>query len=242
MNNLTRVGGLAVVSVLLLTGCVRVQMDVTLNEDDTASGTYVLAVQEGVGESIGAASDADAVDELFGTVAGDLEGATATEYNQDGYVGTQVTFENQSFAELNLDSDDLKIVRDGDDYVVAGEVGGGETAELGDLPADAEMSLAITFPGPIAEANGVIEGNTVTWDLTDAPDKLYARGAASQGGFPLLAWLGIAFVLLVVLAGVVLLIIGSRRSSADAPQAESAVAIDEGNTDAPPTIDGPPLP
>lgn len=243
MKSFARLGLVALVSVIVLSGCVRMQMSLELNEDDTASGTYVFALQEGLGESLGAATDSEAVDELFGMASGEIDGATVTEYNEDGFVGTQIEFEDQTFAELNLDSEDLKIIRDGDDYVVAGAFQQSEAASMGELPADAEMTLAITFPGSIVEANGTVVGNTVTWDLADAPDALYARGGASaDGGFPLLGWLAIGFVLLVVLAGVVLLIMGTRRSSPEVPEAEASGAIDAGEASSPPTVEGPPLP
>ncbi|WP_061963139.1 LppM family (lipo)protein [Demequina aurantiaca] len=213
MKQTLRILVLSVVSVVALSGCMRMEMSLELSDHDTASGSYVMAIKEGTGEQLGATSDQEAADELFGDLGDGIEGASVTEYHEDGYVGTKATFEDQTFADLNLNSDDMRISREGDEYVVAGTYGSGEAANLGELPDDAVATLAITFPGKVAETNGTVEGNTVTWDLKQQSDDLYARGAASgDSGMSLWLWLAIGFVALVVVAGVVVLILGSRRS------------------------------
>ncbi|WP_062210568.1 LppM family (lipo)protein [Demequina oxidasica] len=231
MNQTLRVLVLSVVSVAALSGCMRMEMSLELSDHDTASGSYVMAIKEGAGEQLGATSDQEAADQLFGDLGEGIEGASVTEYNEDGYIGTKATFEDQSFAALNLDSDDMRISREGDEYVVAGTYGSNESADLGELPDDAVATLAITFPGKVVETNGTVEGNTVTWDLKQDSDDLYARGAASpDSGVPIWLWLAIGFVALVVIAGVVVLILGSRRSPGSAASAPTAAPLPQGQS------------
>ena len=61
------------------------------------------------------------------------------------------------------------------------DAGSGSTgAFTGDLSqlSDAQLSVAITFPGAVATTNGTLEGKTVTWNLSDGPATLEARGSA----------------------------------------------------------------
>ncbi|WP_284328022.1 LppM family (lipo)protein [Demequina litorisediminis] len=53
MRTAARSLAVALVSALVLSGCIRVDMNITLNEDDTVSGDMVMAVQEGAGEPAG---------------------------------------------------------------------------------------------------------------------------------------------------------------------------------------------
>ena len=127
---------------------------------------------------------------------------------------------------LALAGGDLSVVRDGDDYVLTGAAPDTRGSGLGDLSEDATMTLSVTFPGAVAEANGAVEGAVVTWDLTDAPATLEARGAASADtGVP--GWIVVSVGLAVgIAAGVILVLVTKRRArrpGAAKPQAtESA--------------------
>jgi len=57
MKNASRIALLSVVAALVLAGCVRVQFDVTVADDNTVDGSIVLAIQKGIGESLGLSDD-----------------------------------------------------------------------------------------------------------------------------------------------------------------------------------------
>ncbi|WP_144276270.1 hypothetical protein [Demequina sp. NBRC 110053] len=217
MKNAMRVAALSVVSAAVLAGCLKVDMSVTLHEDDTASGEFVMAVSKGLADVMGE-------EELAGALESEtIEGATQEPYEDEDFVGTRTTFEDLAIAELADET--LTVTREGDEFVVSGtptDLG----AELGevDIPADATATLAVTFPGEVTEHNGTLDGTTVTWDLITAPDELQARGAAVEGG-GIPVWI-IVLVLAVMGIGIgiaVVLVTSTRRK---APENEASLTAE----------------
>ncbi|WP_084079397.1 LppM family (lipo)protein [Demequina sp. NBRC 110057] len=233
---------LALVSALALTGCIRVEMNVTLNEDDTVSGDMLMAVESGSGELLGVTDD-ELIDQMFGDVDSSFPDGEVTDYAEDDYIGKQVSFDEQPFSALDFDSDELSITREDDEYVVEGALSVGEEAgDLSDLPSEASMTLSLTFPGEVTETNGELDdsGRTVTWDLIDGPETIEARGGATaDGSFPL--WIVLVVGLaLGVGAGIVLVVVTRRRAGAQEQPATEAGAADAGAEFAPePTLPTP---
>lgn len=186
MNRTLRAAALTIVTAFALAGCMKVEMNIALNEDDTANADFVFAVEEGLGAML-EMTDQEVADELFGDVASEFPDGRVEPYNQDGFIGSRVIANDQPLSDLNLEDENLSITRDGDDYVVSGVFEGiTDMGDMGELPATASMTLAVTFPGEVSEYNGELEGTTVTWNLLSPPDELQARGSASAGGdFPL---------------------------------------------------------
>ncbi|WP_144268086.1 hypothetical protein [Demequina sp. NBRC 110055] len=212
MTRATRTLILALVAALALAGCLRVDMDVTLNEDDTVSGTVLMAVQSGAGDLLGV-SDDELIDQMLGDVGGDLAQGDVSDYAEDGYVGKQVTFDHQPFSALDFDSDELSITREGDDYLVEGSLAASDDAgDLGELPSDATMTLSLTFPGDVTETNGELDssGHTVTWDLLRGPYSIEARGGArAEDDFPL--WIVLVIGLFAGVGAGIALVVATRR-------------------------------
>lgn len=234
----SRLGALVAVSAaFLLTGCLRVEMNVTLQEDDTADGDVVMAVAAGTGESLGA-TDEDIVEQLFGDVESDYPGAEVADYSEDEYVGKRVTFTGTPLSDMSFAGQNLTVTRDGDEYVVEGTYADPTGGDFDSLPETATMTLAVTFPGAISSSNGTVDGTTVTWDLTDAPATLEARGGASASSGPSM-WLIIVIGLGIgIAAGVALVAAGRRRApaSTEGSPSEHADADNVGGAgpDAPP--------
>ena len=215
--------------VLGLSGCVRIISDVTLHENNTASGEMIFAVQEGIGASMGMTDQAFA-DQLNADNGTDtMVNATVTPYKQDGYVGTKITFSDEPLASFK--GADGTITREGDTFVYKGKAP--DTSQTQGLPAGsgAIATMAITFPGAVTEHNGTLKGNTVTWDLLTQTDAPYATGSAIGGGssspVTVIVIAAIALVALVVV-GIVLL---KRRKGAsptdDAAPADGAPPEDK---------------
>ena len=150
--------------------------------------------------------------ELSGDAVRSLEeqGATVSveEYTEDGFLGETVSFEGLALENVPAafgDDEDgsLRITRDGDTYEVVMDMdlaetgqaaGGGEdTVDLGEMgfgdmdPAslgmrDPEARVSITLPGEITEANGEIDGNTVTWVMTGEEKKELRATAVRTDG------------------------------------------------------------
>ncbi len=230
--NLKKIGAITMTAalVLSLTGCIRITSDITLHEDNTASGEIVVAIQEGVGASMGMTDDefVASMNEDNGTDT--MVNATVSAYNEDGYVGTRITFKDEPLD--SFEGVDGSLVREGDNFVFTGnEIDQSETSAAG---SGAIATMSITFPGKVSKHNGVLEGNTVTWDLLTQTEAPYATGSAIGGGggsssiVLLLIIIGGLLITALVVGGIILL----RRRS-DASPTDDVRPTDE----APPAVE-----
>lgn len=199
---LLAVGGLA----LLLAGCFKVDMDVEVSPENTVSGSAVVAVDENLLELSGQSVD-DFLREM------DLsqlpEQASAERYEEGGFVGQEITFEEVPLEEFSGDEslgggtgEELSIVRRGDEFHVSGQLDmSGEQFGAGEIPPGVlegfEFRISITFPGEVKSATGEIDGNTVTWEpkFGQTNPIQAVASAVPSGGSP---WL----VILLIVAGV----------------------------------------
>jgi hypothetical protein len=222
------------VLVLALAGCVRFQADLTLSPENTVDGSIVVAVlvsedtDDAREQALTASSQIES--ELLGSLR-DASGVTTSEYDQDGYLGSLITFDDVAFDAFSGQSEEsLKIVRDGDAYLFTGTLDfSGESAPTEDAEGDDNLTVAVTFPGEVAEHNGELSGTTVRWTTSvDQRLEMSARGAATPAGPPILLIAGIAFVVLLVIAAVVAVLLflrsRARKAAVAAPAAETPVA------------------
>ncbi|KAF0842463.1 uncharacterized protein DUF3153 [Nocardia caishijiensis] len=159
-----RVAAVAVLLALLvpaLTGCLRVQVSMGVSSNDRVSGRIVAAVAPQGPDDKG--PQLKAPESLAAKVRVDP-------YNQDGYVGTQVFFDDLTFGEvgqLGSLSDQtqgmftLEFKRNGDLVSLTGRV------DLESVPPHgSDVQFSIAFPSRVAKTNGTREGdNTVSWKL-----------------------------------------------------------------------------
>jgi hypothetical protein len=171
-------------------------MALTLNDDDTFDGSVVMAFSDELAESMG--SDPQELwDQMGSEMESELpEGATQEPYAQDGYTGTRITYADQPISQLSsAGADSISVAREGDEYVVSGSMdmtGEEFNPETGDATSDEmtrqmmeslDIKISITFPGEVAESNGEVDGNTVTWTpVVGEVNEMSARGSAVAGG------------------------------------------------------------
>jgi hypothetical protein len=145
---------------LAAVGCVRVKASITVSPDDLVSGRVVAAAKP--------RNDTDAGPQLSSDLPFNQKVAV-TQYNRDGYVGSQANFSDLTFAELpqlaNMYSDaagvNLSLRRAGDLVILEGRV---DLTSLDDPEADVELS--VSFPGEVTSTNGErISDDTVEWLL-----------------------------------------------------------------------------
>ena len=171
---------------LLLAGCFKVNMDVEVTPENTVSGTAIIAVDESLLELSGQSAD-----QLFQDMdLSDLPaGASVDPYEEDGFVGQQITFDEVSLEDFRGNNtlsgagadDQLDIVRQGDEFLVSGAIDmSGQEFTGEEIPEEFmdnfEFRVSITFPGEVKSATGDIDGNTVTWEPNDR------REHAGRGG------------------------------------------------------------
>lgn len=178
-----RVGAFAALA-LVLTGCIKLNMDLVINSDDTVSGVVQFGVQKELLELTGQSAE-----DLLGDapLPSDAPGVTTEPFEDEEFAGQQFNFESVPIAEFNQSqvtgatgptgvpaTDTLTITHQGDTFVVAGvlDLSGGDitgaTNPFGGTGAEllesAEIRVSITFPGDVIEATGgQIEGNSVTY-------------------------------------------------------------------------------
>ncbi|RPF22801.1 LppM family (lipo)protein [Myceligenerans xiligouense] len=172
MKTTPRVGfGVILLAVVLaLTGCVRMEADLTLSADDTLSGQIIVGYSDSVMEELD--TTPDEMLEAFADGETNLSKSFPTEpYAKDGYTGYRHLVEDASLEDL-AEIAQVEIERQGDEFVLTGELSHQGLEDLGTDPESAEMfgdlyyRMAITFPGPVSETNGAVEGTTVTWEST----------------------------------------------------------------------------
>lgn len=143
--------------------------DLTLSADDTFSGQIVVGYSDEVMDELG--TTPDEMVEAFGDETA-LSARFPTEpYSRDGYTGYRHFVEDMPIEDL-ADIAEVDVERTGDEFVVTGELAHQGLEDLGSDPDGAEMfsdlyyRMAITFPGPVGQTNGTVEGTTVTWEST----------------------------------------------------------------------------
>jgi len=144
----------------VVAGCVRIKASITISPDDLVSGDIVAATKPRNEKDNGPQLDPNLA---FG------QKVAISKYDRDGYVGSQATFSDLTFAELpelaQMNSDaqgvDLSLRRAGDLVILEGRA---DLTSLND--PDAEVELSVSFPGSVTSTNGDRLGEqTVQWKL-----------------------------------------------------------------------------
>jgi len=240
---------------MLMTGCIKVDLNMELNGDNTASGTMVFAVSRDLLALTGSSAD-----DLLGQItasAGPLPSGVQfqeSDYADDKFEGKTYTFHDvpiDAFSQGTTAGETISIKRVGDTFQVNGEIDLTQAATgplqpgAAQLAKDMELRIAITFPGPVSQqSGGTITGNTVTWTPAfGEKTEIQATGSAiGSGGNGLTMWilLGLAILLVVVVA---LVLVRSRRSRvppeagtemAPTPPAPAPLAPTDGSPQPPP--------
>ncbi|WP_241386164.1 LppM family (lipo)protein [Rhodococcus sp. CH91] len=153
--------GLVLLAVPFLTGCLRVQATMGISSDDRVSGQIVAATIP--------ADENDPGPELTAPSALASK-VRVQDYAQDGYVGSQVFFNDLTFGDvqqLATMSDQsagmfqLNLQRSGDLVALNGRV------DLESAPTQGtDVQFTIAFPARVATTNGTRESDSiVTWKL-----------------------------------------------------------------------------
>jgi LppM domain len=222
-----------VVLALLCTACLKVDLSLRLHTDDTVDGSMTYAVSKDLLTLTNSSPDA-----LFNQVASGnpLPPGVAyrtTDYSDGTFVGKTLTFSGakiDEFQQGGFGGETLSIQRTGDTFQVSGEVDLTKTTTgqlqpgAEQLARDMQLRLAITFPGPVQEqANGTVDGNTVTWTPTYGTKTVIRATGSALGdptGDPVL-WITIGLVVAVlVVAGVVAFRRGHRTPPTQAAPPE----------------------
>lgn len=200
---------LAVTALFALSGCFKMDTEIEVHADDTVSGSMVMAMEKDAMEamsSMGSEGSGEAED--FFKADDVPEGATVEAYDDGEFVGQKMTFEGIALADLMEsadapDDEKWSLTHEGDIYTFKGAMDmtyeDDEAAMMEKMMKDAELRVAITFPGKITDTNGDVDGHTVVWH-PKVGEKNVMTATATEGGFPVLPLLG-GLALLALMAG-----------------------------------------
>lgn len=212
----------ALSTVLLTTGCIKLEMDMNVAADDTVSGTMVFAVAKSLAELSPEGSEGTpTTDTLFESNAF----VKVEPYEDEEFTGSSYIFQGIPLSQFKPDVGDgseFAIERQGDNIVVSGILDtSSQSAELESNPfAEAIMEsiaettsirVAITLPGEILETNGEVQGQTVTWNGAFG-EKLELQAVAVSPLSPFSNWILIGGIAVgVLILGTVLAIVIRNR-------------------------------
>lgn len=237
----SRLAGVALLllTLFVLTGCVKLNSDLDVSKDLTLSGTMSVMMKKSAIEDLGQTTD-EALEEMTRDMPDMSDrGVTTGEVHDELYVGIQFTLDDVDptqftedelgfISQLSLSEQDGTISLSMPNPVAmpsmdmpAPPTGGYSGAAPGidtGLGVDSirsmldESIMTFTFPGKVIEAPGAeVNGSTASWDLqTFEGEELTAEAQAS--GFPwwILIVIG-TIVLLGIVALVIVLVLMSRK-------------------------------
>ncbi|MEU8329016.1 DUF3153 domain-containing protein [Micromonospora sp. NPDC048839] len=236
--------------VAALSGCMQLNMGLTVNADDTVDGQLLLTAEKSLLTSRNKNIPA-AFAELRQNIPA-LPAGEETRYEDDKFFGAQISYRKAPLA--GFDTESVKLVRDGDLYRFTLPLDpskyGGKVAQQNPQQQQAFLKLmsfeiSVAFPGRVIDSNGTVNGRSVSWKVEPNQDKPIELRAVAEApprpstspvaavddggiGWPLIVG-GVLLLLLLAAVGVLLL----RRRRPTAPAAP-------GPTSPGPTPPGPP--
>lgn len=195
--------------ITLLSGCMKVDMDMKLGKDEKMSGTMIVAIQASLLEMMGQ-TKADFIKEMNQDQSDLPKGATVKTYDKDGFIGQEVKFSGipaSDFSKLSSTAtdtasgatggtpgaDDLKLVKKNGKWVLTGTMdlsAAGATPNSKPKPGEPDLSalmsgfkirIKMNFPGKIVEHDkfGKVSGNSIEW-TPKAGQKVVMRAVANM--------------------------------------------------------------
>jgi hypothetical protein len=166
--------------VSLLSGCIKMDMDMKLSKDEKISGTMIVGFQKSLLEMMGQTKEEFLKDMKLGD--GMPKGSKVKTYDKDGYIGQEVSFKDLPASELNnlgsaakgataaaggdssSGKDSMKLAKVNGKWVMSGTMDlsaaagatGGAKPKAGEPDMSALMKgfkirIKMTFPGKILE-------------------------------------------------------------------------------------------
>ena len=253
---------------IVLAGCYEISMDFNVNDD--GSGTYEIALDvDLITVAMLVAEEGEEVDTveicnqmLSDAGANDLAGSDAkVEVVNDGLVCRQIvtgSWEAGATEIVEESGDDLSLTPAGDGWrfefnmeSLTSDLGDDEEmdpAVLALMGVEIRYALAVTLPGAVAEHNGELSENTVSWEINlleppeesalyvqstgsatapevesseaETSEEIYVEGESSADGSSS-STVVIVIIVLVVIAGVVVFLLRRKANTAETPEVET---------------------
>jgi hypothetical protein len=241
---------------VLLTGCIKLNVDFTVSSDNTVSGTMVFAFSKQLLQLTGRSAQG-----LIGSSApipSSVPGMSAKPYDDGEFAGEEYTFDAVPLTQFNSDDPtSISIVRSGDTFTVSGVLdlssATGASGATGTIPgldqalAGADIRISVTFPGAVTDSNGVVDGSTVTWNpkIGQRVELRATAGAIGSGSSSTSSIVLIGLIALGVIVVVALVMRGRRNAGSGGDTAEDMTPMPPSEApamQAPPSIPPPEMP
>ncbi|HKE51700.1 MAG TPA: hypothetical protein VKE25_09325 [Actinomycetes bacterium] len=234
--------GLGVLTVLL-SGCIKLNMNLTVHSNDTVSGSVVAGVSKQVLPAFGGEQAVrDQVKQLLSE--NELpDSVKITDYSDNSYSGIKATFDDLALDEVNNRlagrTEGPLIKHENGQFIVnttlplTGDAFG--AGDLGVAAGTGDIRIVVTFPGRVLSHNGQLDGTTVTWVGTLGQDLVMQAVSEDSGaesasggdnGRMVALWIGLAALLAAGLVGFFLY----RRNRRATPAAAAAGSQDTAGT------------
>ena len=220
-----RAGLALVLAALTLSGCMKLELELFV-ADDTVSGSFIYAVEREL-LATGQKSASQTIEDALKGVGAMPKGSRTETYEDAKYYGRKVIFDKMPLAEFNRkDGSGPRIVHSGGLYTFTLD-GDTSTFDLGEgaqvygyraILDEAEVRIAITFPGKVIERDNLatLDGNTVNWRVKLRSKHQFKAVAEEPPSFPLLIVAGVGAVAVIALvAGLILFAVSRRKRRAD---------------------------
>ena len=225
-------------SAFVLSGCLDVDADLSVNEDATATGEMTIAISSEISGLLGLGSGVDLVDQLK---QGMLDGAEGVEdldcepAEQENAVAMVCSFENQVFDQ----ADDIWNIYASDDntvtfYSSSGEQAAEEDAGFLDDLVDFDFGgyqIDVEMPGPIVSVDGtnVDQTSETSFRIEAGLNDSFEAVVVSEDGSSSFPWVLLIVVGVAVLAVIALVafLIGRSRSSGDADAGDGTAPMND---------------
>jgi hypothetical protein len=223
--------GLAVATAVVLTGCIKFDVELTVTEKDTVSGQITTGMSKALIEMGGSSASSDSgTSNLFP----EGDGITEVPFDDGTFVGSTYQFDEvplAAFSASDSTTGQIAIVRDGDNLITTGsfDLGSSSSADESDamsmemiksMGESAQMKIAITYPGEIVSTNGVVDGKTVTWTPKFGETTVIEAVVTAPRFNAVPVFIGIGIAAIVIGAVVTLLLL--RRKRATVPSVDSS--------------------
>lgn len=229
----------------LLTGCIKLDMALTVNKDKTVSGAVVLAVAD----SLAALGSASGTQEISGTGGLDslidkkAKGVAVSKYHEGGFTGEKVTFDHApltAFSSAAQKDGAFAIDIKGNKAFISGALNLSSTGTQSSnssstedaltkaMFAGAQIRITVTFPGKITKSTGHIsqDRRTVTWNPAFGDKTNLATTVALDSPMNFIPW-AIGGALLIAL--IIWLVILNRKKKTSVPSSgEQEIPTAEG--------------
>ena len=237
MRKIKRIAILALVLVaaLLLSGCMKMHINVVWNEDNSATITMTYGIQKSAIEMMGASED-EVRDSLREDMVPDDASITFRDYSDAEYVGVTGTIEIADITKDSVDSLDTLRFRSEENgkkttYTVSGRFNGSDMAgdedslDSAGISLDSiDMQITIEMPGKVTSHNATeAKGNVLTWVL-DPTGTTSIQAESEAGGGSMLLWIILIALIVILLgiAGTILVLMKKKKAEGQPPAATQA--------------------